>query len=275
MSPHDSQSEKGRSVQIITIGNEKGGVGKTSTTIHLAAALGLSGRRVLVIDLDTQAHATQWFGIPVNRVQPERSSYAVLSGQAPLETTLLRTAEDQVTLCAAHPFLAKAAKELSEQVDGIFALRDAIEAFEQSAAGAEFDIAIIDCPPARGIVVFNALLATDLIIAPVLAEALSVQGLVALDETVQRIRQRYAPDLQPPSILINNYEGRAAIDRQLYADLQQQYGKRMLETVIGRDAPLREAFLAQASIFRHRRTARSASQFQALAEEVMRKLDAA
>jgi chromosome partitioning protein len=262
-------------VHVITIGNEKGGVGKTSTTVHLAAALGLSGQRVLVIDLDTQAHASQWFGTPVNRIQPDRSSYAVLTEQAPLALTLIRTAETNIALCAAHPFLAKAAKELSEQVDGIFVLRDAIEAFEQSEIGSQFDLAIIDCPPARGTIVFNALLATDLIIAPVLAEALSVQGLVALDETVQRIRQRYAPSLPPASILVNNYEGRAAIDRQLYDDLHQQYGARMLETVIGRDAPLREAFLAQASIFRHRRTARSAGQFQALAEEVMRKLNAA
>ena len=261
-------------MRVITIGNEKGGVGKTSTAVHLAAALGLTGQRVLVIDLDTQAHATQWFGIPVSRVQPDRSSYAVLSGTTPLAPTLLRTDEQGVALCAAHPFLAKVAKELGEQVDGIFVLRDALEAFEESEAGKQFDLAIIDCPPARGTVVFNALLAADLIVAPVLAEALSVQGLTALDETTQRIRQRYAPQLSLPLVLINNYEGRAAIDRQLYDDLHQQYGDRVLETVIGRDAPLREAFLAQASIFRHRRTARSAGQFQALAEEVMRRLDA-
>jgi chromosome partitioning protein len=268
-------SEKGRDVRVITIGNEKGGVGKTSTAVHLAAALGLSGLRVIVIDLDTQAHATQWFGVPVSRVQPERSSYAVLAAQTPIAPTLLRTAEENVALCAAHPFLAKAAKELAEQVDGIFALRDAIGVFEESEAGSQFDLAIIDCPPARGTVVFNALLAADLVVAPVLAEALSVQGLVALDETVQRIRQRYAPDLTPPRILINNYEGRAAIDRQLYDDLHHQYGDRVLATVIGRDAPLREAFLAQASIFRHRRGARSAAQFQALADEVKGILDAA
>jgi len=266
---------KGRAVRVITIGNEKGGVGKTSTTVHLAAALGLTGLRVLVIDLDTQAHATQWFGVPVARVIPERSSYAVLVGQTALGPTLVRTEEENVALCAAHPFLAKAAKELGDQVDGIFALRDAIDAFAESETGKPFDLAIIDCPPARGTVVFNALLTADLVIAPVLAEALSVQGLVALEETVQRIRQRFAPDLTPPLILINNYEGRAAIDRQLYDDLHQQYGAQMMETVIGRDAPLREAFLAQSSIFRHRRTARSAGQFHALADEVLRRLHAA
>jgi chromosome partitioning protein len=266
--------EKGFVVRVITIGNEKGGVGKTTTAVNLATALGITGQRVLVIDLDTQAHATQWFGIPASRVQPDRSSYGVLSGSTPLSETLLRTAEEGVVLCAAHPFLAKAAKELGEQVDGIFALRDVIGDFESTDLGARFDLAIIDCPPARGTVVFNALLAADLVVTPVLAEALSVQGLVALDETVQRIRQRYAPDLSAPLILINNYEGRASIDRQLYDDLRQQYGSRLLDTLIGRDAPLREAFLMQVSIFRHRRTARSALQFQTLAEEVMRSLNA-
>lgn len=266
---------KGCVVQVVTIGNEKGGVGKTSTAVHLAAALGLTGLRVLVIDLDTQAHATQWFGVPAGRVIPERSSYAVLVGQTALGPTVVRTAEDNVALCAAHPFLAKAARELGDQVDGIFALRDAIDVFAESEIGKQFDMAIIDCPPARGTVVFNALLTADIVIAPVLAEALSVQGLVALEETVQRIRQRFAPDLPPPLILINNYEGRAAIDRQLYDDLHHQYGAQVMETVIGRDAPLREAFLAQASIFRHRRTARSAGQFQFLAQEVLRRLHAA
>jgi chromosome partitioning protein len=267
----DSREESG-TMRVITISNEKGGVGKTSTAVNLAAAFGLTGQRVLVIDLDTQAHATQWFGIPLARVQSERSAYAVLTGQTAPAHTILRTSEDGVLLCAAHPFLAKAAKELSEQVDGIFHLRDALDALVAESGSSDLDTVIIDCPPARGVVVFNALLAADLIIAPVLAEALSVQGLIALDETVRRIKQRYSPDLALPFILLNNYEGRAIVDRQLHDDLQQQYGDRVLTTEIGRDAPLREAFLVQASIFRHRRSARSASQFQALADEIMRYL---
>src|ERR687893_34148 len=113
-------------MQVIAIANEKGGVGKTTTTVNLAAALGLSGHRVLVIDLDSQGHATEWLGIAKSRVPVERSAYAVLSSQADLPTTLLRTSENNVALCAAHSLLAKAALELGSNVEGLFVLKDAL-----------------------------------------------------------------------------------------------------------------------------------------------------
>jgi chromosome partitioning protein len=93
-------------MQVIAIANEKGGVGKTTTTVNLAAALGLAGHRVLVVDLDSQGHATEWLGVTKARVPADRSSYAVLSNQAELPETLLRTGEQQVVLCAAHALLA-------------------------------------------------------------------------------------------------------------------------------------------------------------------------
>lgn len=116
--------------------------------------------------------------------------------------------------------------------------------------------------------VFNALIAADLVVAPVLAESLSLEGLGELNETIQRVRQRYAATLPPPRIVINNYDGRSSADRQIHDYLHTQFATQMLQTAIGRDAPLRECFAAQASIFRYRRSARSAGQFQALADEI-------
>src|SRR5918997_372072 len=113
-------------MQVIAIANEKGGVGKTTTTVNLAAALGMAGKRVLVIDLDSQGHATEWLGVPKSRVPAERSSYAVLAGQTELPQTLLRTGEENVALCAAHALLAKAALELGSNVEGLFVLKDAL-----------------------------------------------------------------------------------------------------------------------------------------------------
>ena len=258
-------------MQVITVANEKGGVGKTTTTVSLASALGQT-KRVLVIDLDSQAHATEWFGVPASRVPVERSSYAVLTEQTPLANTILRTEEPGVALCAAHAYLAKAAQELAAKVDGLFALRDALDSLSES--GVEIDYVLIDCPPSKGAVVFNALITADLVLAPVLAESLSMEGLGELTETVKRVRQRYSAALPPPRILVNNYEGRSTADRQIYDYLHTQFGDQVLQTEIGRDAPLRECFAARMSILRYRRGARSAGQFLALADEITESLNA-
>jgi chromosome partitioning protein len=252
-------------MRVITIANEKGGVGKTTTTVNLAAALGLAGHIALVIDLDGQGHATEWLGMALNKVPSERSSFAILSNQAPLASCLIRTKEQGVFVCGAHPYLSTIEVVLSGQPDGIFTLRDAL----QGETPIAIDYVLIDCPPGKGAVIFNALVAADLIIAPVLAEALSLKGLGALNETVQRVRSRYSPQLPPPMILLNDYEGRSSADRENQRYLRETFGDRVFQTVIGRDAPLRECAGLNESIFQYRRTARSAAQIQDLAREVI------
>ncbi len=249
-------------MRVVTIANEKGGVGKTTTAVNLAAALGLAKHRVLVIDLDSQGHATQWLGVAKTHVPPERSSYGILAGQGDLASSLLRTGEQGVALCAAHPLLAKAALELGSNVEGLFVLKDALN------VELPIDYVLVDCPPSKGAVVFNALIAADLVVAPALSEALSLEGLGELNETVRRVQSRYSQHLPPPMILINDYEGRSAADRQIQEYIRRQFGTQVFRTVLGRDAPLRECFAAKESIFRYRRTARSAGLFRELAREL-------
>lgn len=257
-------------MRVITIANEKGGIGKTTTTVNLAAALGISGCRVLVIDLDSQTHASQWLGVGADDVTPERSSYGILTGQTTLVNAIVETEEQNIIVCPAHRLLVKVASELGQNVDGIFMLRDALETAMQ--AGLNVEYVLIDCPGAVGPVVNNALVAADLVIAPVQAELLSVEGLGELTSTVQRVKQRHSPHLPPPVVLINNYEGRSSMDRQILEALRQQFGRNMFATVIGREAPLREAFGDQHSIFRYRRTARSATLYRELANEVLERV---
>ncbi len=253
-------------MRVITIANEKGGIGKTTTTVNLAAALGVTGSRVLVIDLDSQTHASQWLGVSADEVTPEKSTYGVLTGQTLLVNALMETQEQNVIVAPAHRLLAKVASELGQNVDGIFMLRDALEG--AAKAGLDVEYVLIDCPGAVGPVVNNALVAADLVIAPVQAELLSVEGLGELTSTIQRVKQRHSPHLPPPVVLINNYEGRASMDKQILDALRQRFGRNMFSTVIGREAPLREAFGDQQSIFRYRRTARSATLYRELAHEV-------
>ena len=256
-------------MRIVTVANEKGGVGKTTVAVNLAAALGLTGLRVLVIDLDSQSHATQWLGIPKGKVEPERSAYGVLARKATLAKTLVRTGEEGVMLSAAHVLLAHAATELNVSVDGVFVLREALR------AELPLDYVVIDCPGAKGAVVFNALLAADLVLAPVRAEILSLEGLHELTATVEKVRERFSPHLRPPRILVNDYDGRSGADRAIFEHVRREFGPRVFDVVLGRDAPLRECFGAQQSIFRYRPSARSAANFRDLATEVMEVRDVA
>ncbi len=256
-------------MRIVTIANEKGGVGKTTVAVNLAAALGLAGSRVLLIDLDSQGHATQWLGIPKDKVNPERSAYGVLTRKATVAKTVVRSGEEGVTLCPAHVLLAHVAAELNVSIDGVFVLREALR------ATLPFDFVVIDCPGAKGAVVFNALIAADLVLAQVRAEILSLEGLTELTATVEKVRERFSPHLPPPRILINDYDGRSAADRSIGDYVRREHGAQVFDVVLGRDAPLRECYGAQQSIFRYRPSARSAAGFRELATEVSEVRDVA
>ncbi|HEX6289398.1 MAG TPA: ParA family protein [Herpetosiphonaceae bacterium] len=258
-------------MQVIAIANEKGGTGKTTTAVNVSAALGLAGYQVVVIDLDSQAHATEWLGLSKSGITPEQSSYGVLTGATEIVDALHPTTEQQVRVCPGHAMLVKAPMELSTNVDGLFVLRDALHQAAESSE--QIDYVVIDCPGAIGPLVYNALIAAHLVIAPVLSELLSIEGLGELTETVRRVKARHSPQLPPPVILINNYEGRSTTDRQIQSGLREQFGRSVFNTCIGRDAPLREAFGSQESIFRYRRSARSATAFRDLAAEIVERLN--
>jgi chromosome partitioning protein len=256
-------------MRVITVANEKGGVGKTTVAVNLAAALGLGRSKVLVIDLDSQGHATQWLGIPKDKVDPERSAYSLLARKATLAKTLIRTTEQGVTLSAAHVLLAHVTSELNTTVDGIFVLREAL----RGATG--LDYVVVDCPGAKGALVFNALVAADLVLAPVRAEVLSLEGLTELRTTVEKVRERFSPQLPRPQILINDYDGRSGADRAIFEHVRREFAPDVFDVVLNRDAPLRECFGAQQSIFRYRPAARSAAYFRQLAANVKEVLDVA
>jgi chromosome partitioning protein len=253
-------------MKIIAISLSKGGVGKTTVSVNLAAALGLEGMRVLVMDLDSVGYATTWLGVNPAEIAAEQSAYGVITKRTPLGQAVYETDEQSVFLCPAHASLINAAGELGARLDGLFVLKDTFAAAARDEL--PFDIVILDCPGEQNPVVFNAIIAANMVIAPVLSQNMSLDGLADVSQMIETIRLRFRPDLHSPHILLNDYAGQAASDRQIKEYLEQNFREQLFQTIIGRDAPLRECYNTAQSIFRYRRAARSASQFRALAHEV-------
>lgn len=234
-------------MNIYAISLEKGGVGKTSVAVNLAAAFAQVGLRTLVVDLDAQCHASQWLGVASHGLRPDESILGILQGR-PL-TECIRTTAEGIALIPAHPAMAGLpALLVSQPNSGLFTLRRAFEQARQ--LGAEFEIVILDLAPARGPVQATALGAATRCIAPVQAEDLVLQSLKALVDSVEQAQQ-INPRLQGLSILRNRYALRGAIDQAYDQALRAEYGPLLLQTIIPVRAALRHAAGVQQTVFRY------------------------
>ena len=234
-------------MHIYAVSLEKGGVGKTSVAVNLAAAFAQVGLRVLVLDLDAQCHASQWLGSPPGGVRVENSILGVLQGR-PLRECVRDTAEG-LALLPAHPAMAGLpALLVSQPNSGLFTLRRALD--QAQAAGADYEVVVLDLAPARGPVQATALSAATRCIAPVQAEDLVLQSLKALVDSVEQARQ-INPRLRGLSLLRNRYALRGAIDHAYDDALRDEYGAQLLQTIIPVRAALRHAAGTQQSVFRY------------------------
>ena len=232
-------------MHIYAISLEKGGVGKTSIAVNLAAALAHVGLGVLLIDLDAQCHATQWLGIAPATVRPDDTILGVLQGHALSDCA--RTTVEGVTVLPAHPAMAGLPALLVGQPNsGLFVLRRILMLPQQ----ANYDVVVLDLAPARGPVQATALGAATRCIAPVQAEDLVLQSLNALVDSVEQAQQ-INPGLRGLSILRNRYAVRGAIDSAYDAALREEYRSQLLKTVIPVRAALRHAAGSQQSVFRY------------------------
>ncbi len=255
-------------MNIYAVSLEKGGVGKTSVAVNLAAAFAQVGLRTLVVDLDAQCHASQWLGVSSASLRPDESILGILQGR-PLAECIRMTAED-IALIPAHPAMAGLpALLVSQPNSGLFTLRRAFDQARQQ--GVEYDIAILDLAPARGPVQATALGAATRCIAPVQAEDLVIQSLKALVDSVEQARQ-INPQLHGLSILRNRYALRGAIDHAYDQALCDEYAPLLLQTIIPVRAALRHAAGVQQSVFRY--TSADAGEvrglFVELVDELMR-----
>ncbi|MFK7985371.1 MAG: ParA family protein [Sandaracinaceae bacterium] len=218
--------------RILAIANQKGGVGKTTTAVNLAASLAIAEQRVLLVDLDPQGNATSGLGHPHREV--ERGTYEVLVGEAALPDVLVGTDLARLSLAPTSPDLAAANLELVDAEDRFTRLRGALEPLR-----ADYDYVLIDCPPSLGLLTINALTAADAVIVPMQCEYYALEGLGDLTSTIERIRGGLNSKLELYRVLLTMYDRRSNLAKEVAAEVRKHF--KVFETTIPRNVRLAEA----------------------------------
>lgn len=255
------------SSKIIAIVNQKGGVGKTTTTINLAAALAETGRRVLVLDLDPQGNASTGLGV----AQDDRATttYDFLIGEADANSAVQPTDYDGLYIIPATTELSSADIELISNEQRSFLLRTALGS--ASMRSLKFDYILIDCPPSLNILTVNALIASDSVMVPLQSEFFALEGLSQLMLTVREIRQAANPQLRIEGIVLTMFDKRNNLSRQVEMDARENLGELVFSTLIPRNVRLSEAPSFAMPVLTYDTHSKGSAAYRALAAEVMRR----
>jgi len=248
--------------KILAITNQKGGVGKTTTAINVAAALAASDLRVLVIDSDPQGNATTGMGATKS---PERPSlYQVLLGGAEIVDAVVHTGFEGLDLVPGDKNLVGANLELVDTPRREFRLHDKV-----TAVRAQYDFILIDCPPALDLLTLNALIAADSVLVPIQCEFFALEGISELMDTIERIRNSFEHPLEIEGILLTMFDDRTNLTRQVAQDLRDFFRDKVFETVIPRSIRLAEAPSHGQSILAYDVRSRGAESYIRLAKEIL------
>jgi chromosome partitioning protein len=226
--------------RILSLANQKGGVGKTTTAINLGTALAAIGERVLIVDLDPQGNAST--GLGIDRRSRSCSTYDVLIGEVPLRDAVVPTAVPRLHIAPSTMDLSGLELELGATRDRAFRLRDAIAALNTNATeDTDYTYVLIDCPPSLNLLTVNAMAASDAILVPLQCEFFALEGLSQLLQTVEQVRTTLNPNLSIHGIVLTMFDSRNNLSNQVVADVRQFMGAKVYKTMIPRNVRISEA----------------------------------
>lgn len=250
--------------KIISIVNQKGGVGKTTTAVNLAASLGAIGYKTLLIDIDPQGNSTS--GVGINKREVKNSSYDIIIGNASTDETIIKTEFKKLFLIASNIDLAAAEIEIVDLEHRESRLKNAI-----LPVRGDYDFILIDCPPSLGLITTNALCSSDSIIVPIQCEYYALEGLSQLMNTVRRIKRQYNDRLEIEGVLLTMYDGRLNLTQQVVREVKKYFPKKVFRTAIPRGVRLSEAPSFGKPIIYFDAVSKGSDAYISLAKEIINK----
>jgi chromosome partitioning protein len=247
---------------VIALANQKGGVGKTTTSVNLGACLADDGKKVLLIDLDPQGNATS--GLGIDKKDIEESVYDVLINDVDLKDVILKSSHKGLDIVPTTIALSGAEVELTNLMARETRLKDAFGDVKD-----EYDYILIDCPPSLGLLTINAFTACDSILIPVQSEYYALEGLSQLLNTIKLVRKHFNPDLKIEGVLLTMYDKRTNLGQQVNAEVKKYFGDQVYDTIIPRNVRLSEAPSHGQAIVDYDKRSTGAKVYQQLAKEVL------
>ena len=246
--------------KIIAFANQKGGVGKTTSAVNIAASVGILGKSVLLIDLDPQGNTTS--GVGINKKNLKSTSYELLIDEIDAAQAIVETEFKNLSVIPSNISLAGAEFDLYQLDNREYRLKKQLEAVKDN-----YDYIFIDCPPSLGMITVNALAAADAVIIPMQCEYYALEGLSQLMITIRKIKQLYNPELEICGILITMFNGRLILTMQVISELKKYYSDKLFKTPVSRNVKLSEAPSFGKPVYYHDKSSKGAVEYLEVAKE--------